>query len=186
MEKKPELRVYAGPNGSGKSTFTEVIGAFGKYINADEIMRQLGCSALEAAQLAEKLREESVDSKIDFSFETVMSTDRNLKLLKRAKENGYFIKAFYVITKSPSINISRVVARTQKGGHDVPKEKVISRYYKALELIPELVELCDVIHIYDNSRSFVRIFKKKKTDRMIFENDIWTRDEIVSIIRFTH
>ncbi len=45
----------------------------------------------------------------------------------------------------------RVKARKAAGGHDVPKEKFSADIKKALKLIPSLLELCDVCHIYDNS-----------------------------------
>ncbi|MDR0847390.1 MAG: zeta toxin family protein [Lactobacillales bacterium] len=182
MEKKPEIRVYAGPNGSGKSTFTELLGAFGEYINADEIKKQFSCSDLQAAQIAEQLREESVSAKIDFSFETVLSTDRNLNLLRHAKEQGYFIKVFYVLTKTPQINVGRIKSRVIGGGHPVPEEKIISRYHKALGLLPELIEICDVIHIYDNSVGFERIFKKRKDEVFIFETDVWSKFDIEKLV----
>ena len=44
------------------------------------------CSDLEAAQLAEKQREDCIERMDEFCFETVLSTDRNLKLLERAKK----------------------------------------------------------------------------------------------------
>ena len=59
-QKKPEVVVFAGPNGSGKSTFTELLKPPMDYINADEIKKNLKCTDLEAAQLAEKQREEYV------------------------------------------------------------------------------------------------------------------------------
>ena len=61
-----------------------------------------------------------------------------MDLLKRAKENGYFIRCIYVLTCDPSINILRIKSRVADGGHDVPPEKVISRYGKALKLVPHL------------------------------------------------
>lgn len=54
------------------------------YINADEIKKSLKCSDLEAAQIAEKQRESHLENLEEFCFETVLSTDRNLRLLKRA------------------------------------------------------------------------------------------------------
>lgn len=102
------------------------------YINADEIKKYLKCSDLEAAQLAEKQREEHMEQMREFCFETVLSTERNLKLLERAKRKGYFIRCYYILTADPMINVWRVKARVESGGHDVPKEKIITRYDRAL------------------------------------------------------
>lgn len=95
MSKKnrlPEIIIFAGPNGSGKTTITRMARTIGVYINADDIKRSSLCSDLEAAVKAEELREEMIEKGEDFTFETVLSTDRNLKLLKKAKEKGYFLR----------------------------------------------------------------------------------------------
>ncbi len=84
----PEVIVFAGPNGSGKSTVTKMAKTIGVYINADDIKKANLCSDLEAAQKAEELREDAIRKKADFTFETVLSTERNIKLLLKAKENG--------------------------------------------------------------------------------------------------
>lgn len=165
IEIKPEITVFAGPNGSGKSTITDLLKPHYDYINADEIKKHLKCSDLEAAQIAERQREQLLADSKSFSFETVLSTERNLNLLKRAKEKEYFIKCFYVLTADPIINVARVKLRTLTGGHDVPEDKIISRYDKALRLIPELIEICDICNIYDNTASQPhRIFKKRKDE----------------------
>ena len=104
--KKPEIIVFAGPNGSGKTTVTKLAKVIEPYINADEIKRTNYCSDLEAAQLAEKMREDCVAQNNSFTFETVLSTDRNLKLLQKAKEKGFFIRCIYVLTRNPDINVS--------------------------------------------------------------------------------
>ena len=77
--------VFAGPNGSGKSAFTQLLKSPIDYINADEIKKNLKCSDLEAAQLAERQREEHIEQMSEFCFETVLSTERNIKLLEKAK-----------------------------------------------------------------------------------------------------
>lgn len=182
-KRQPEIVVFAGPNGSGKSTFTELLKPYMDYINADEIKKNLKCTDLEAAQIAEKQREEHLKNKDDFCFETVLSTDRNLKLLQRAKEAGYFIRCYYILTADPMINVLRVRNRVLSGGHDVPQEKIISRYERALDLIKRLVPVCDICHIYDNSYNEpFRFFKKRKTEYFYEENGIWKRKNINKLI----
>lgn len=177
--KKPEIIVFAGPNGSGKSTFTELLKPPMDYINADEIKKSLKCSDLEAAQIAESQRESHLENLEEFCFETVLSTDRNLKLLQRAKEKGYFIRCFYMITCNSKINVLRVRTRVEKGGHDVPEEKIVSRYNRALGLVKELIKVCDICHIYDNSGEIpFRIFKKRKDIIFYDDCDFWSLSEI--------
>lgn len=180
--KKPEIVVFAGPNGSGKSTFTQLLKPPFDYINADEIKKYLKCSDLEAAQLAEKQREEHLEKMQEFCFETVLSTERNLKLLKRAREKGYFIRCYYILTADPMINVWRVKARVESGGHDVPEEKIVTRYDRALAIVKDLVKICDICHIYDNSvsRPF-RIFKKRKKRMYYDECDDWYFDDICAL-----
>ena len=172
--KLPEVMFFAGPNGSGKSTITRMARIVGEYINADDIKRTTLCSDLEAAQRAEELRESMIAQKKDFTFETVLSTDRNLNLLKKAKDNGYFIRGIYILTSDPGINVARVNAREAMGGHGVPKEKIVTRYNRALALIPMLVDICDILHIYDNTEEPFRIFKKRKDIYYHWDNRYWT------------
>ena len=179
--KKPEIIVFAGPNGSGKSTVTKLAKIIEPYINADEIKRTNYCTDLEAAQLAEKMRENCVANRQSFTFETVLSTERNLNLLKKAKENGFFIRSIYVLTSNPDINVSRVESRAANGGHTVPEDKIRSRYNKALALIPKLLEVCDIMHIYDNSTLPFRIFKKRKDEYFFWANDEWSEEKIHSL-----
>ncbi len=181
-EKRPEIIVFAGPNGSGKSTVTKMARIIEPYINADDIKRANYCTDMEAAKAAERMREQAVEQNQSFTFETVMSTDRNLKLLIKAKEKGYFIRCIYVLTNDVNINIMRVRSREALGGHGVPEEKICSRYKKALNLIPELVKIADVMHIYDNSVIPYRIFKKRKDEIFIWENERWNENSIRKLV----
>ena len=176
--KLPEVIVFAGPNGSGKTTITGMAKTVGEYINADDIKRTTLCTDIEAALKAEELREKMILEKKDFTFETVLSTDRNLRLLKKAKEQGYFVRCIYVLTVNADINVARVSARQAIGGHGVPEDKIRSRYSKALALIPQLVEVCDILHVYDNTKEPFRIFKKRKDIYFHWENKYWDFEKI--------
>lgn len=181
-DKLPEIIVFAGPNGSGKSTITRMAKIIEPYINADDIKRTNYCSDLEAAQIAEQMRENAIVSNKSFTFETVLSTERNLNLLKKAKEQGYFIRCVYVLTSDVNINVMRVRSREALGGHGVPEDKIRSRYEKALNLISELVTVCDIMHIYDNTHIPFRIFKKRKTEYFFWENDYWNEASIRKLV----
>ena len=182
FQRKPEIVVFAGPNGSGKSTFTELLRPQSDYINADEIKKYVKCSDMDAAKMAEKQREEHMQNMDDFCFETVLSTDRNLKLLQRAKEKGYFIRCFYVLTADPAINVLRVKSRVAAGGHDVPEDKIISRYDKALDLVKQVVAVCDICHVYDNSeKTPFRIFKKREDEFFYDECEDWYLEDIIAL-----
>lgn len=174
----PEVIVFAGPNGSGKSTITQMARIGGQYINADDIKRTTLCTDLEAAIKAEELRETMIENKQDFTFETVLSTERNLMLLQRAKGQGYFVRGIYVLTSNVDINVARVQVREALGGHGVPEEKIRSRYDKALALLPRLVEICDILHIYDNTKEPFRIFKKRKDRYYYWSNQYWGKADI--------
>lgn len=44
--------------------------------------------------------------------------------------------------------------------------------------LPELVKVCDVLHIYDNTIEPFRIFKKRKDVYYRWSNEHWDKDEI--------
>ena len=94
----PEVIVFAGPNGSGKSTISKLARVVGCYINADDIRHATQCTALEAAQRAESMREAALSQRRDFTFETVLSTDR---IFKKRKEQYFFWENEY--WKKPQI-----------------------------------------------------------------------------------
>lgn len=175
----PELMVIAGPNGSGKTTITNLTQKRGQYINADDIKRATSCSDMDAALRAEDLRERCLRNHSDFTFETVLSTPRNLNLMQRAKNEGYFVRCIYVLTANENINITRVQARKLSGGHDVPIEKIVARYHRALALVPSVIATSDIMHIYDNSgESPYRIFKKRKDEYYSSANEYWSLQQI--------
>lgn len=181
-ELKPCLLVFAGPNGSGKSTIKSMFEIKGKYTNADDVVASTGMDNLEAAKLVDEMRYESIRNKEDFSFETVLSSDYKMNILRKAKEEGYFIKCVFVLTANPELNVYRVESRVSKGGHDVPADKIIDRYAKSLANIKELIRLCDIMHVYDNTDKAVRIIRKHKDDISIFPNPFWNEEDILDLM----
>lgn len=181
--KKPMILVIAGPNGSGKSTFIQYFEKIGEYTNADDVVAATGMDNAEAARWVDKKRYEAIASKNDLTFETVLSSEYKLDILRKAKSEGYFIKCIFVLTVDPLINVARVQTRVAQGGHDVEKEKIISRYKKSLGNIKELLKICDILHVYDNTMEPRRIIRKHKEDISVFANDLWGEDQILALMQ---
>lgn len=183
MGNAPIVLVFAGPNGSGKSTVTKGFDIVGEYINADEIKKEKNCSDLEAAQFATALREDAVYNMRSFTFETVLSSSRNVELLKKAKNFGYQIEIVYVLTADPQINVSRVAQRVKNGGHDVPTDKIISRYYKSLNNISKIIQIADVMWVVDNSTEKAELIIYSKENRIsINATSLWKIERIKELI----
>ncbi|MDR1656462.1 MAG: hypothetical protein LBT47_02750 [Deltaproteobacteria bacterium] len=174
--------VLAGPNGSGKSSVTAAWDKVGLYINADDIKVRCGCSDLQAAREAERLRELCLSECRSFTFETVLSTERNLDLLARAKAAGFYIESVFVLTAYAELNVFRVKSRELSGGHGVPPDKIRSRYTKALANIPKLLALSDIFRIVDNTARPEILLIKDKAGAQIRPNRYWTVEAIEKLI----
>ena len=151
----PLLVIYAGPNGSGKSTITEGDlmgrGFPDLYINADDIAGEQNIGAYEAAVEAARIRRAALDAGVSFAMETVMSTPDKIEFMKEAKHKGYRVHLEYITTQDPDLNVLRVHGRVLAGGHDVPEDKILSRYDRSMRLLPEAVKIADSATIYNNS-----------------------------------
>jgi predicted ABC-type ATPase len=109
-------------------------------------------NAYFASVAADFLRRKLLEQRISFSFETVMSSPDKVALLETAQGLGYRTYLYYIATDDPAINVSRVQARVRLGGHDVPKDKIISRYERSLDLLLPAIRHTSRAFIFDNSR----------------------------------
>lgn len=184
--RKPMLLCFAGPNGSGKSTITKYFEIVGEYTNADDVVSSTGMGNEEAAKFVDQKRYDSIKAKSDLTFETVLSSKYKMDILRKSKDEGYFIKCVFVLTADPELNVARVESRVMQGGHNVDKEKVRTRFYKSLANIKELMSLCDILHVYDNTDSPFRIIRKHKDSITIFPNEYWDEEDIIALITGTY
>ncbi len=160
--RKPVLIVIAGPNGSGKTSVTSKILQHewmedSVYINPDIIAQERfgDWNSMDAIKKAvvycEEWREKCLVERKSLIFETVLSAKDKINYIERAKKAGFFVRLFFVCTKSPAINASRIAQRVMKGGHDVPITKVISRYQKSILNCKYIASKVDRTYLYDNS-----------------------------------
>jgi predicted ABC-type ATPase len=167
--KKPQLLIIAGPNGSGKSTIVGRIPNKPKlYINADDLAKKHGLDNLSAAILADKLRQEALSKGVSFTTETVLSTSSKIELMKDATSKGYEVNLVVVLTHDPDINVERVKSRVFAGGHDVPAEKIVTRYQRFMEnTLTEAIRVADQALVYNNSFEKPVLILSKSMDRNI-------------------
>lgn len=104
-----------------------------------------------ASVAADFLRRQLLARRISFTLETVMSSPDKVDLLEKAQALGYRTYLYYIATDDAAINISRVRARVKQGGHDVPEEKIVSRYHRSLELLLKAVRHTHRAYVFDNS-----------------------------------
>ena len=104
-----------------------------------------------ASVCADFIRHQLLEMKTSFTFETVMSSKDKVDFLKKAQKAGYRTYLYFIATQDPIVNISRVSNRVKLGGHNVPKDKIISRYYRSLELLSEAVKNSNRAYIFNNS-----------------------------------
>ena len=154
--------MIAGPNGAGKTTVTVSLrenqwSENVEYLNPDEVAQQrFGDwnspeAVIQAAEWTANRREELLAQGEGIAFETVFSAPDKVLFLERARAAGYFVRVFFVGTSDPTINAARVARRVMQGGHSVPIEKIISRYFKSLANLAVALTFADRVYIYDNS-----------------------------------
>lgn len=106
-----------------------------------------------ASVLVDFIRHDLLRRKVSFTFETVMSARAKVEFLCKARAQGFRTYLYYVATEDPEINVSRVAHRVSMGKHDVPRDKIIQRYHRSLDLLPDAVFCSDRAYVFDNSGS---------------------------------
>jgi predicted ABC-type ATPase len=159
----PTFHLLAGPNGAGKSSLyralvaEDAISPQFEFVNADiyerdhlkRIKNHLKRSQA-ARSWAEGRRTVLLQSGTSFVSETVFSHESKIELIVDAKQAGYQILLYIVSLDDPEKLIERVSNRVQEGGHDVPTDKILSRYPRTLANLAKALPLADVAFLYDS------------------------------------
>lgn len=182
----PILYIIAGPNGAGKTTTAQKFLPNNlqivEFVNADNIAKGLSPFnpegvAFEAGRIMLHRIKELAEQKIDFAFETTLSTLSYVKFVEECKEKGYETVLIYVWLNSPELAINRVAQRVSRGGHNIPKDVIIRRYHKGIQNLRKyFVNLCDGWMIIDNSgQQTVFVAESKKAEITITDISIYNQ-----------
>lgn len=139
------------------------------------------------AAFADFLRNAYLKRGLSFTVETVFSHPSKIRFLESAQKLGYRIYLYLIATDDPNLNIRRVKQRVDLGGHDVPHEKIISRYNRCLENFYDSLGFAYRAYFWDNSARQMRLFAELKPDRRLdtLDNDLipnWFSDNILKKI----
>lgn len=154
------LIVLAGSNGAGKSTFfKQILAPLGlHFVNADLLARELNpddpsAVAYEAAALADQERRQLVEMGESFCMETVFSdpVGDKLNFLKEARAAEYHVLLIFIGIESPALSEARVIQRVSEGGHDVPDDRLRSRFPRTLENLRRAIPIVNEALLLDNS-----------------------------------
>lgn len=155
LDLRPIVVALAGQNGAGKTTFYKAyLKASGlRFVNADEIARDLRADAYAAAKMADTLRRELLAEHESFIFETVFydPVGDKIAFLKEAERSGYTVILLFIGAKGPEISDERVAMRVLKGGHDVPADKLKERYPRVMKNLQRALLEISNVRVYDNS-----------------------------------
>ena len=162
-QRGPLLVALVGANGAGKTTFYQrcLAGVGLPFVNADELGRalvQAGASAGEsterlAADLADKRRQDLLSKRESFITETVFSdpVGEKVALLRDAGARGYLVVLIFVCVDSAELTALRVQSRVKDGGHDVPPDRIRTRYERMRGNVRSAVSFVDLAVLVDNS-----------------------------------
>ena len=188
----PKLYIVSGCNGSGKTTASysllpEMLEC-SQFVNSDEFAKGLSPYGPEKVPLQAsrymlmKIRYLFRKSK-DFGIETTLATRTLLKMVSDAQKDGYFVTVIYFWLESPSLAAERVKARVEKGGHNIPEETIVRRYYMGLTyFFEDYMKVCDRWILADNSFPPFKVVAEgfRETGEVIVR-DAQTFDKIKSV-----
>lgn len=106
-----------------------------------------------------------------FSYETVLAHESRVDFLETAKNNEWLVYLYFVSTIDPDINCDRVEERVSRGEHDVPHDKIRSRYPQSHENLFSALQHCRRAYIFDNSEQMQLIAEKKPDNSLILSNE---------------
>lgn len=186
-----KLYIIAGCNGAGKTTASfnilPDILSCKEYVNADEIAKGISPFqpekvAFEAGRVMLNRINDLLETGQDFAFETTLSSRIFKNFIAKAKTKGYIVNLIFFWLESENLAEKRVQRRVQEGGHNIPKEVIIRRYYSGIKnLFYIYFDICDLVLVYDNSRSIPElIYERDNSNETIYNSN--TYNSIKSVI----
>jgi len=168
VERRPELWIVAGPNGAGKSTIASKTLEISHALDPDKICQRVraqlsplklvlgekrfaDATNLLAVLWVERVVASAIRRQRSIAVETVLSTDKYLKHVLRARQLGFEVCMIFVALPEPNDHVRRVTMRMRAGGHAVPEEKIRQRWHRAHDMLQLFVPYLDYLAVWSNA-----------------------------------
>ena len=187
----PRLYIISGCNGAGKTTASysllpEMLDCK-EFVNSDEFAKGFSPfdpskAAIQASKYMLMKINYLLKRQADFAIETTLATRTLYKTRKKAQAAGYSVTLLYFWLNSPALAISRVKARVESGGHDIPEETIIRRYHTGIYYFFNLyAPICERWILADNSQIPFRVIADGSKNEIINMRDEETFAKIKAI-----
>src|ERR1700744_6530870 len=153
------------PNKNFIQKITIISGVLKFNLSVEEI------NSYHASFVASYLAERLLDTRQSFCFETVMSHESKIQLLKSARSSGYKTYLYFVYTDNPELNVFRVKLRAKLGLHDVNSDVIKDRYRRSFALLPLALKTAERAYVINNSKDF-NVVAEKTDDALHIRNGI--------------
>lgn len=174
--------VVAGPNGSGKTTFAAEYlrdSEISEYISADAIAERLvsrpedmGRVKIQAGRLFIQEIQGLIEAEKDFVVEVTLAGKGFARTISQLKCSGWTVTIVFIFLKSPETSVARVRNRVSAGGHHVPTEDVVRRFYRSKHNFWYTYRnLVDRWHLYYNSATYFQEVAVGKIDDVTVINE---------------
>jgi predicted ABC-type ATPase len=112
----------------------------------------LKMSPYDASELAAAIRSTLVQQRESFVFETVLSdpVGDKVETLASYAALGYTVVLIFIRIDSPEESIRRVAIRVSQGGHDVPDDKLRTRFERTKANLERAIERLPHVIVYGN------------------------------------
>ena len=178
------LYIIAGCNGAGKTTASytilpEILKCK-EFVNADAIAQGISpfnseSVAIQAGRVMLQRIDELLAAGESFSVETTLAARSYLSLIRKAQAQGYVVNLLFFWLRSPELAIQRVAKRVSEGGHSIPADVIVRRYYRGID---------NFFHIYkDVVDSWILIDNANNPRIVIADNDHVYNKELLNSIQ---